>query len=504
MSILDSQRYVENMTRKEIADALKKGHPLVPGFLLADRAKQLQQNDALLKVLEEQAGLPAPGTSIVDKLEAYLRNPNPAQQQPGQPQPPGGPQAGPPGGPPGGPRPPGPGPMPQGGPPGAGGPMPGPQAPGGAGGPMPGMPQGPPGAGGAPMRSGGIIGFQTGGSPEQEYGYEWDRWSGPDPDVPEHSIWPGFGRGFMRNIGAPAYGAFQKGAHNLARLHEALFWGQQYGPEKRGPEGQLLMEHLIGKGRYDPTESGWSGFKRRVPIESSAEEAAGGGGTTGITGTRRPARGMMDDFNERLAEMRSELTAPTQAELTAEKIDQEYIRSRKRERSGLASAAELESRSDALIAVSEFLGRRGHPDQLTMGGVGALMKAGQDERRGERADLDELIYGAESGLAGAQAARSRAGQALYETELEAMLAKIAHEASLREARLGAQGSGLFSDASDWEAILDAIDRVEDDEQAEMMRQEAWARMQAEISRGQSVSPDLISRLLGGGVNTAPI
>ena len=85
-----------------------------------------------------------------------------------------------------------------------------------------------------------------------------------------------------------------------------------------------------------------------------------------------------------------------------------------------------------------------------------------------------------------------------------MLAKIAHEASLREARLGAQGSGLFSDASDWEAILDAIDRVEDDEQAEMMRQEAWARMQAEISRGQSVSPDLISRLLGGGVNTAPI
>ena len=75
---------------------------------------------------------------------------------------------------------------------------------------------------------------------------------------------------------------------------------------------------------------------------------------------------------------------------------------------------------------------------------------------------------------------------------------------MREARLGAQGSGLFSDASDWEAILDAIDRVEDDEQAEMMRQEAWARMQAEISRGQSVSPDLISRLLGGGVNTAPI
>ena len=47
MSILDAQRYVESMTRKEIADALKKGgHPLVPAFVLADRAEQLKKNDA--------------------------------------------------------------------------------------------------------------------------------------------------------------------------------------------------------------------------------------------------------------------------------------------------------------------------------------------------------------------------------------------------------------------------------------------------------------------------
>ena len=81
MSILDEKRYADNMTRKEIADALKNGHPLVPGFLVADAAKQMEENDALVKALEQQAGLPQPGQTISDKLEAYLRNPNAAQQQ---------------------------------------------------------------------------------------------------------------------------------------------------------------------------------------------------------------------------------------------------------------------------------------------------------------------------------------------------------------------------------------------------------------------------------------
>ena len=92
MGILDERRYADSMTRKEIADALKNGHPLIPGFLVADAAKQMQDNDALLKVLEQQANLPQPGQSITDKLEAYLRNPNAAQQQR-----PGGQPGGPPG-----------------------------------------------------------------------------------------------------------------------------------------------------------------------------------------------------------------------------------------------------------------------------------------------------------------------------------------------------------------------------------------------------------------------
>ena len=150
MSILDAQRYAESMTRKEVADALKKGHPLVPGFLLADRAKQFQQNEALLKVLEEKANLPQPGQTITDKLQTYLQNSLSQERQelspvrapqgtqtaqtdmPGQ---------------------------------GAGEAMPGARMPAGAGGPMPG-PTMPPGAGQAiNARRGGVVGFQGGGTP---------------------------------------------------------------------------------------------------------------------------------------------------------------------------------------------------------------------------------------------------------------------------------------------------------------------------------------------------
>jgi len=173
MGILDEKRYADNMTRTEVADALKNGHPLIAGYLVADAAKQMQENDALLKVLEQQSGISQPGQSITDKLETYLRNPNAAQQQkPGGP--PGGPPKGPPKGPPGGP-PRRPGPMPQGGPPGAGGPMPGPRVAGGAGGAMPGAQLGPQGPG-APMRRGGVVGFQQGGGVADEltYGQEDD------------------------------------------------------------------------------------------------------------------------------------------------------------------------------------------------------------------------------------------------------------------------------------------------------------------------------------------
>ena len=69
MGILDEKRLADSLTRTEIADALKNGHPLIAGYLVADAAQQMQENDALLKVLEQQSGISQPGQSITDKLE---------------------------------------------------------------------------------------------------------------------------------------------------------------------------------------------------------------------------------------------------------------------------------------------------------------------------------------------------------------------------------------------------------------------------------------------------
>jgi hypothetical protein len=154
MGILDEKRYADNMTREEIAHALKHGHPLVADYLVADAGKQMQENDALVRILEQQAGVS--GESITDKLAAYLDKPLKYATSPSEqvdtlgridkmPQ---GRLAG------------AGGPMP--GPQGAGGPMPGPRVPGGAGGAMPGMQRGPQGAG-ALMRRGGIVGYQNQG-----------------------------------------------------------------------------------------------------------------------------------------------------------------------------------------------------------------------------------------------------------------------------------------------------------------------------------------------------
>ena len=151
MSILDAQRYVESMTRKEIADALKKGgHPLVPGFVLADRAEQLKKNDAAVKKLEQIAGIPAPNQDIGSKLAQYLEANMRAGEAGGR----------------GAPNMPGQGP-------GEAMPTPGvPSVPSGAGGPMPGMsrmPQGGATTSGMPMAGGGLIPrYQDRGLVEEE------------------------------------------------------------------------------------------------------------------------------------------------------------------------------------------------------------------------------------------------------------------------------------------------------------------------------------------------
>tara|TARA_R110001583_G_scaffold43168_5_gene137212 strand:- start:133 stop:1767 length:1635 start_codon:yes stop_codon:yes gene_type:complete len=472
MSILDSQRYVETMTRKEIADALKNGHPLVPGFLLADRAKQLQQNEALLKVLEQQAGLPAPGTSIIDKLEAYLRNPNPAERQPGQAQPPGGPQGGPPGGPPGGPRPPGPGPMPQGGPPGAGGPMPGPQAPGGAGGPMPGMPRGPQGPG-APMASGGMIpGYQE-GSLVDDYIDERDSFGIGDALMYpiNHPIKSASALALAKMFGPKRARDLMsmQGLRGMQGAGGSLMGGVgsllRSGAQKRGPVGwaskaltrpwwgadktksmalqphgefggqtamnaanRVLGRRGLGKGILgglaawalnpfgggddgEPDVTGdATGSETRPPGDGGAGGGAGGAGGPG-------------SFGDLMDEMRSTMSTPTAQEQAYYDLLNERSGELRGQRERMLGAERKAAQADALMGVSEFLGRRGRPDQITMGGVGALMGKGSRERRDLMDDLGTRAFDVSRAGGEAQAARSVAGREMFGKEIDYMMSE---------------------------------------------------------------------------------
>ena len=141
-SISEQKAYVESLSRKEVEDGLRKGHPIIAQYLFADRAKRMQQNDEAIAALEKAAGIPEPGQDIATKLADYLA------QGAGQ-------DAGQPGGQPGGQMPgmPGQGP---------GGPMPG----------IPRMPQGGGMAAGMPMNAagGGLVpGYQEGGSYGDQY-----------------------------------------------------------------------------------------------------------------------------------------------------------------------------------------------------------------------------------------------------------------------------------------------------------------------------------------------
>ena len=270
MSVLDAIRYADLLTRWEVKEGLEKGHPLIPGFVLQNRAKQFQQSDAMVQALEQQAGLKPPGQTINDELIAYLKNPEMAQRlQPQELQSPVGPQAMRGMQAPGvGPRP----PMPQGGPPGAGGPMPGPQVPGGAGGAMPGMPQGPPGAGGPMMASGGMIpGYQYGSLVEEDR--KW--WQAPETIIIdgeevgyEDAIKAGSGI-----LGAVGGGGLTQVGGLVNRLN------QLRGLSSKFPGASSLMRRTIGPG-YG---SKWSALAHPFRTVSGAVGSARlPGGTTSL------------------------------------------------------------------------------------------------------------------------------------------------------------------------------------------------------------------------------
>ena len=533
MSILDAVRYAELLTRKEVKEGLEKGHPLIPGFVLADRAKQIQQTDAIVQALEQQAGLKPPGQTIVDELEAYLRNPNPPPQQPRHAPPPGGPQGGPPGGPPGGPRP----PMPQGGPPGAGGPMPGPQAPGGAGGAMPGMPQGPPGAGGPMMASGGIIPrYQEGSVVEEEddvfgpfndpwiYGTDWLR----PKDALDYALLGGSLAALGTGVGAPGtvagiggYG-LRKAAMGLGRaglkrvaprlgstISQTIGKGITHTGTKLDPLlhpfrsvsgtigsitpfGKTSIGEFVGKplarwstkggirggisnlltggpGRIAPgassipaeifgTRAGarallgaqglnMLGYGDTPGDDTSALAQVGGeeggvggpggpggpGGAGGIGGGIASGRGDYGSWLENeIRALRTLASTPTPEEEAYYKVLADRERELSGQRDRYRAAGQKSAQADALMGVSEYLGRRGRPDQITMGGVGALMREGA---RGRQEYMDELGQSAfDVGSLGSEqrAARSVAGRELLNTELQAKIEDRKAEHRMRE------------------------------------------------------------------------
>ena len=495
MSILDAVRYAELLTRKEVSEGLEKGHPLIPGFVLADRAKQIQQTDAIVQALEQQAGLKPPGQTIVDELEAYLRNPNPAQQQPGQAQPPGGPQGGPPGGPPGGPRP----PMPQGGPPGAGGPM---------------------------MASGGIIPrYQEGSVVEEEddvfgpfndpwiYGTDWLR----PKDALDYALLGGSLAALGTGVGAPGtvagiggYG-LRKAAMGLGRaglkrvaprlgstISQTIGKGITHTGTKLDPLlhpfrsvsgtigsitpfGKTSIGEFVGKplarwstkggirggisnlltggpGRIAPgassipaeifgTRAGarallgaqglnMLGYGDTPGDDTSALAQVGGeeggvggpggpggpGGAGGIGGGIASGRGDYGSWLENeIRAMRTLASTPTPEEEAYYKVLADRERELSGQRDRYRAAGQKSAQADALMGVSEYLGRRGRPDQITMGGVGALMREGA---RGRQEYLDELGQSAfDVGSLGSEqrAARSVAGRELLNTELQAKI-----------------------------------------------------------------------------------
>ena len=597
MSILDERRYVDSMTRKEVQEGLKKGHPLVPGYMLGVRAKEFQLNDELLKVLEDQAGLPHPGTTIIDKLEEYLRNPDMAKRlQPQQLQSPVGPQAmrgmqapgvKPQAGPPGGP-----GPMPPGGPPGAGAPMPGPQAPGGAGGSMPGMPQGPPGAGGPMMASGGMIPrYQEGSVVEEEddvfgpFDNPWIRgtdWLRPKSKL-DYGILGLSTAAALSGVGTPAglvgYGRYGlgKGATALGGLgarmapnavrnilatigHSKLplrgavgssasawskgvnmaahpfrtiasgigslrvpFAGTSIGEAIGTPLARMstqggirgrISDFLTGgpqrfmkpatgtpasgvmpqplKGPLKPPSTGplgkptVKGFQAAsddfVPGASSvaADVFAGRAGARGLTAAAaynilgglggdpqspnvlntipadpdgpspprdrdRDRDTAGDDYGSWLENeiraMRTLASTPTPEEEAyyTDLLERETELRGQRDR--YRAAGRKSAQADALIGVSEFLGRRGRPDQLTMGGVGALMGAGADKRQAYLDELGESAFDVGSLESEQRAARSVAGRELLNTELQAMIEDRKAEQRLNELMLTLEGRG---------------------------------------------------------------
>ena len=474
MSILDAQRYVESMTRKEIADALKKGgHPLVPTFVLADRAEQLKKNDAAVKKMEEMAGIPAPNQDIGSKLAQYLEANMRAGEAGGR----------------GAPNMPGQGP-------GGAMPTPGvPSVPGGAGGPMPGMarmPQGGATTSGMPMAGGGLIpryqdrGLVEGSGLRPPIARRLDPDFEYDPEMPMFSdIFPGFslgdtsdpysvphylGRGF-----GDFYGGSQQLTHGLANLIEMLP-GQQFGEDgmfggRRAEDDYLLSRHLF-KDRndpdsyYDPRVKGWSGLERRLGLTTTDRF------NRRNKQERQQVQSLYDMLSGRLSDMRTAATTETEAEADLREAREGFaqrIRSRKQDIRDILPTEEqdkLRSSATMLELISDTMGARStDPANSGFGRIARGMRELGQQRQERDLGIEELMFNLDKGAFDIEdrnraglATLSRAGERYDDPEFDLMLAQYeARQKALLEAQKA--GQGLYKPAQ-WASVINFLEGPE--------------------------------------------
>ena len=468
MSILDAQRYVESMTRKEIADALKKGgHPLVPGFVLADRAEQLKKNDAAVKKMEEMAGIPAPNQDIGSKLAQYLEANMRAEEEksrgaldmPGQ---------------------------------GVGEPMPKPGMPpvlGGAGKPMPGATafgQGTPMA----KAGGGLIPrYQDRGLVEEE-DFMGDLavadgtidvgstlsdmlaqararetaagrplTTGDVDYFREHGRYPSQSAGFWETL---IGGSARDRAANEAAMRERFRAGMS-------PSNQNALAAA--------TYAGTRGTSRFAPLSNVAEPPSGIAALADMFKRKededeRRVQSLHDMISGRLGDMRTAATTETAAEADVREAREGFaqrIRSRKQDIRDILPTEEqdkLRSSATMLELISDTMGARStDPANSGFGRIARGMRELGQQRQERDLGIEELMFGLDKGAFDVEdrnraglATLSRAGERYDESEFDLMLAQ--YEAQAKALLEGQKaGQGLYKPAQ-WASVINFLEGPE--------------------------------------------
>jgi len=488
MSILDAQRYVESMTRREIADALKKGgHPLVPTFVLADRAEQLKKNDAAVKKLEQMVGIPAPNQDISSKLAQYLETSMRAQEVGGR----------------GAPNMPGQGPS---------GPMPTPgvpPVPGGAGGPMPSMsrmPQGGAMTSGMPMAGGGPIPrYQDGGVVEEE------------DFMGDLAVADG-----MEDVGS-ALAAMREEAEAgrlTTELPETALSRYLSGfPDRMAAANR----NAIAGTTYAGTR-GTSRFSPQVMMPELSNAAEPPSGIAALEDMfkrqneqdQRRVRSLYDTLSGRLGDMRTAATTETGAEKDLREAREGFaqrIRSRKQDIRDLLPTEEqdkLKGSATMLELISDTLAARAtDPANSGFGRIARGMREYGDRKLQRDLGIEELMFGLDQSAFEMEdrnraglAALSRAGERYDDPEFKLMLAQYeAQQEALLEAQKGRQG--LYKPAQ-WASVINFLQSPESVELPEADRTRIQQILVQSMTGGATGMPpgttELVERLTAGDLS----